>query len=63
MQIVRLMFVVALLPLGLAACQNTQTEASNAYGGNVFYQPLNLPSSVKNISPARLPNLWIGMQD
>ncbi|MEP0943718.1 MAG: transglycosylase SLT domain-containing protein [Rhizobiaceae bacterium] len=50
MQFARLIFVAVILPVVLASCQNSQT-ASNSYGGDVFDQPLNLPTSVKDVSP------------
>lgn len=50
MQVVRLILVALVLPVTLVACQNTQS-VSNAYGGNVFDQPLNVPSRVKAVSP------------
>ena len=50
MHLVRLLLVALVLPATLVACQNT-TSVSNAYGGNVFDQPLNVPTRVKAISP------------
>lgn len=50
MQFIRPILIAVLLPLALAACQKTHTS-SNAYGGDIFDQPLNLPDTVKELSP------------
>ena len=50
MSLVRLIFIALVLPATLAACQSTES-VSNAYGGSVFDQPLNVPARGKAISP------------
>ncbi|MEP1208883.1 MAG: transglycosylase SLT domain-containing protein [Rhizobiaceae bacterium] len=48
MQILRLVFIVSIVPFALSACQNSFTD-SNAYSGGFFSQPLTAPVQLKSL--------------